>query len=328
MSPRERVLAGAIVGLLVLWGVWQAYTSYEAGYDRRVAQLRRLDDELFDQELAARGARQALQRLERYQAQSLPTDPDVAQSAYREWLIAAVADAGLELDTVKSTPTRRSLDGAATALEFDLSADGPAEAVARFLDAYYRLDTLHQITALNLRPAAGVDRPGDTWAMTLKSVTLSVEGAERTAGLPEAPREPSRLRLVSADAYVQSLAGRNLFASYTPPPPPRPDRPKVVKQAPKPKPKPTPPPFDDSEHTSLTGIVGSGDDRQAWILIRTTGKRLYLKAGDDFEVGTLKGRVQAVLPREMVVESPEGTTWRAELGDKLREAQAADAAGA
>lgn len=322
MNQREKVLAGAIVGLLFLWAGWRGYASYEDSYDRRVDQLRRLDDELFDQEMAGRAARQALARLERYQAQSLPTDPDVAQSAYREWLIAAVAEAGLELETVKSTPTRRSLDGAATALEFDATATGPAEAVARFLDAYYRLDALHQITVLNLRPAAGGSEPGDSWAMTFKSVTLSVEGAERTAGLPEEPREPRRLRLATADEYVESLVGRNVFANYTPPPPPRPDPPKVAKRPPPPK-KPEPPPFDDSEHSSLTGIVGAGENRQAWVLIRTTGRRLYLKAGDEFEIGTLKGRVQAVLAREMIVESEDGSTWRAGLGDKLREAQAA-----
>lgn len=324
MNQREKILAGSIVGLIALWGVWRGYSSYEDGYDSRVTQLRRLDDELFDQEMAAREARQALQRLDRYQKQSLPTDPDVAQSAYREWLIGAVADAGLELDTVKSTPTRRSLDGAATALEFDVTASGTSEAVARFLDAYYRLDVLHQIVVLNLRSAAGDSKPGQSWAVTLKSVTLSVEGAERAAGLPESPREPSRLRLASAEDYVESIAGRNLFANYTPPPPPRPERPKVAKKPPPTK-KPEPPPFDDSEHTSLTGIVGSGEDRQAWVLIRTTGKRLYLKAGDDFEIGTLKGRVQAVLPREVVFESADGSVWRAGLGDKLREAQAAAA---
>lgn len=324
MNQREKVLAGAIVGLLALWGVWRGYASYEDGYDRRVAQLRRLDDELFDQELAARGARQALGRLERYQTQSLPTDPDVARSAYREWLVEATAAAGLQLENVKSTPTRRSLDGAATALEFDFTATGSAEAVARFLDAYYRLDALHQLTLLNLRPDVGADRLGEAWALTAKSVTLSVEGAERSEGLPEKPREPVRLALADAEAYVESVTGRNLFASYVPPPPPAP--PKVArKPRPEKKTPPPPPPFDDSEHTSLTGIVGSGADRQAWIMVRTTGKRLYLKAGDDFEIGTLKGRVQAVLPREMVVESPDGSTWRARLGDKLREAQAGKA---
>ena len=328
MTAREKTLAGVIVGLLALWGAWRSYAAYEDGYDSRAAQLRRLDDELFDQNLAARGARQALGRLERYQEQSLPTDPDVARSAYREWLVEATAKAGLQLETVKSTPTRQSLDNAAIALEFDVDAKGPAEAIAVFLDAYYRLDVLHKITLLSLRPGSDAPRSGDVWAMTLKSVTLSVEGAERSSGLPESPREPSRLDLADAAAYSQSLGGRNLFASYEPPPPPRVDPPKVVrKEEPKETPPP-PPPFDDSEHTSLTGIVGAGEARQAWVFVRTTGERLYLRAGDEFEIGTMKGRVQAVLPREIVVESPNGSTWRVGLGDKLREAQQAAAASA
>ena len=322
MTQRERFLAGTIVGLLGLWGLWQGYLGYEAGYDRRAAEVRRLDDQLQDQTLAERVSRRAMERLERYQEQSLPSDPDVARSAYREWLIETAATAGLEVDNVKSSPSERDLDGAATALEFDLTGSGSPEAVTRFLDAYYRLDLLHQLTLLNVRPQPGADDGGATWGVTLKSVALSVAATTREAGLPEAEQAPARLSLASADEYVASVAGRNLLASYVPPPPPRPERPKVVRKPP--PPKPTPPPFDDATQTKLTGIVGAGDTRQAWVFVRTTGEQLRLRADDPIEVGTVKGRVQAVLPREVLVESADGSVWRFELGDTLREA--ADAA--
>lgn len=323
MNQREKALLGVIVGIAALWGLWKGYSAYESGYDRRVAAVRRMDDELFDQQMEARRAREALQRLETYQQQSLPTDPDVARSVYSAWLIETIQDSGLELASVKWASTRPYQD-AATALTFTAGASGPPEAVARWLDAYHRLDVIHQLTNLQLRPA---DEDGGTWNLSLTSVAMVVAGADREGGLPEEPRSPSRLRLDAADDYAASFAGRNLFAAYTPPPPPKPERTEVVRAAP--KPKPSPPPFDDAEHASLSGIVGTGERLEAWVVVRTTGETLRLHDGDPLDVGLLKGKVLSVNPDEIVVEAEDGFSWSATLGDKLREAeQAARKAGA
>lgn len=318
MTQREKTLAGAIIALVCLWGGWRWLGSYTDGYDQRVAELSRLDNDLFDEQMEARRAREALLRLERFQGQSLPSDPEVARSVYSAWLIDTIKGAGLDLGSVKWASTRRYED-AATALTFGVNASGSPEAVAKWLDVYYRLDALHQLTNLQVRPS---DESGDAWSLAFTTTALIVEGAQREAGLPETVPESSRLRLASADAYAESLAGRNVFASYTPPPPPQAERPNVASK-PRP-PKPTPPPFDDAEHAQLTGIVETGAELEAWVRIRTTGETLRLHAGDLLEVGLLKGTVQAVLPREMVVEGEDGVTWRAPLGAKLREAQAAD----
>lgn len=316
MTQREKTLVIAIAALGGLWFLWRGYDSYQQAYNDRVRDAQRLDDDLFDQQLEVRRGKQALRQLERYQSQSLPTDPDVARSDYSEWLKEAIQSSGLELGSVKWNSTRPEGD-AATALTFSANASGSPEGVVRLLDAYHRLDALHQLTNLQLRPT---DEEGDRWAITFTSVALVLDGAEREEGLPEEPLGPARLRLDSADEYVASVVGRNLFASYTPPPPPRPERPKVVRRDP--PPKPSPPPFDDAKHAQLTGIVG-GTRPEAWVIVRTTGETLRLHEGDELEVGLLKGRVQAVLPheREIVVESEDGGVWRAGLGDKLRDAE-------
>ncbi|QDT68719.1 hypothetical protein MalM25_16430 [Planctomycetes bacterium MalM25] len=319
MTQREKTLIIAIVTLGGLWFLWRGFDSYQQAYNDRVRDTERLQDELFDQQLEVRRGKQALRQLERYQSQSLPIDPDVARSDYSDWLKEAIQSSGLELGSVKWNATRPEGD-AATALTFSANAAGSPEGVVRLLDAYHRLDSLHQLTNLQLRPT---DEEGSRWAITLTSVALILEGAEREEGLPEEPIEPPRLRLATADEYVDSVVGRNLFTSYTPPPPPRPEKPKVVRRDP--PPKPSPPPFDDAKHAQLTGIVETGAQLQAWIRIRTTGETLRLHAGDELEVGLLKGRVQAVLPREIVVESEEGVVWRAALGDKLRDARSKSA---
>lgn len=316
MTPREKNLAAAILALICLWGGWRGWISYTEGYDQRVAEFSRLDNDLFDQQMEAKRARRALQRLERFQQQSLPADPEVARSVYSAWLVETVKSAGLELGSVKWASTRRYED-AATALTFGVNASGSPEAVARWLDAYYRLDALHQLANLQVRPA---NASGDVWSIALTSNALIIDGAQRERGLPEGPPESTRLRLATSDAYAESLAGRNVFASYTPPPPPRVDPPKVVSEARPTKAKP--PAFDDAEHAQLTGIVETGAELEAWVRIRTTGETLRLQAGDTLEVGLMKGTVQAVLPKAMVIEGEDGVIWRAPLGSKLREAQA------
>lgn len=320
MTQRERFLAGSIVLLIALWLGWQGWQSYQSAYDRRVSTRDQLDSALHDQELEALKGRDARRRLEALQEKSLPVDADVARSAYADWLKDAIREAGLELDSVRGVATRR-FGEAATELTFTAVASGPPESVVRLLDAYYRLDVLHQLTNLQLRPASD---SGDQWrVVTLTSAALVVDGAVREEGLPEAPRDPARLRLANADAYVRNVVGRNLFARYTPPPPPRPEPREVVR--PEPPPRKEPPPFDDSEHAKLTGIVRDGAQLQAWVLVRTTGEQLRLKVGDRFEVGSLKGTVKSVDPRRIVVTS-EGGEWTAALGDTLREAANAAAA--
>lgn len=317
MNQREKLLLAGIASLVAVWFGWGLLGSYQDGYDRRVRELAELDGSLFDAGVDARRARQSLHRLETYQGESLPSDPDVARSVYSAWLIDTIQKSGLELGSVKWASTRRYED-AATALTFTATATGKPESVVKLLDAYYRLGVLHQITNLQLRPAS---EEGAQLSVTMTSIAMIVSGATREAGLPEAPRDPTRLAKPAVDDYVTSLVGRNLFASYTPPPPPKPAPAAVVKETPKPKPSPTP--FDDAEHAKLTGVVRYGNAFEAWVTILTTGKRLYLRDGDALEIGQFKGRVDSVRQREMTVVADDGATFTMALGETLREAQKA-----
>ncbi|MEQ8848736.1 hypothetical protein [Botrimarina sp.] len=317
MNQRERFLVGVVVSIVVLWLGWQGWQSYQGAYDRRVSTVDQLEEALYDQELEVLRGREARERLELLQTRSLPADADVARSAYADWLKDTIRESGLELDSVRGVATRR-FDDAATELTFNAVASGPPEAVVRFLDAYYRLGVLHQLTNLQLRPA---DDTGERWrVVSLTSAALVVDGASREAGLPEEPREPPRLRLAEAAAYAERIGARNLFARYTPPPPPRPDPQPVARS----EPRPEPPPFDDAKHAKLTGIVRDGAELQAWVLVRTTGEQLRLKAGDKLEVGSLTGTVKSVGPREMTVESEAGQ-WAVSLSDDTLRQAADDA---
>jgi hypothetical protein len=85
--------------------------------------------------------------------------------------------------------------------------------------------------------------------------------------------------------------------------------------------RPEPPAFDDAKHAYVTGIVQVDGRLQAWITVRTTGEVLRLFEGDPVKVGLLEGKIVAIGPRMLVLESGEEQT-RVELGKNLREGKA------
>ena len=76
---------------------------------------------------------------------------------------------------------------------------------------------------------------------------------------------------------------------------------KIVDPPPKPKVE-TKPSFDDASQTLLTGLVQGGGEWTAWMNVRTRGKTLKLRVGDQFEIGTVKGTVTDVTARHVTLE--------------------------
>lgn len=73
-----------------------------------------------------------------------------------------------------------------------------------------------------------------------------------------------------------------------------------------PPPEPDPPPeklkFDDAKQTVLTGLTHGKGDWQAWMKVRTRGKTLKLRVGDEFEIGTVKGSVTEITAKFVELE--------------------------
>ncbi|TWT91899.1 hypothetical protein [Neorhodopirellula pilleata] len=95
----------------------------------------------------------------------------------------------------------------------------------------------------------------------------------------------------------------------------------VKTQEPPPPPKPTPPSpgFDDSTQTFLTALVHGRDDWTAWMSVRTRGQTLKLKVGDEFEIGTVRGKVTGVTSRSVMIEI-DGQSYELKPADKLSDA--------
>lgn len=302
---REKLLAAAVLGMLLLWGggkLWGRYSdSVAAKRSALIAARQRLDDARF----ALEEGQMATRRLERWRARSLPADREVAQSAYRVWLETNFKQAGLTIDDIQ--PSQRFAPAAGySAIGFTVTARGTIKSLTAFLREFYRSSLLQQITRLQLRP---------TTDPKLLNVTLQTEAlvlaGTASEGIPtevvERPKRPT------AAAYAESIDGRNLFSVYRPPRPAPP--PRVARAAP---PKPN---FDDAKFAYFTATIQVDGRYQAWIHVRTTNETLRLFAGDDVKVGLFDGKIVSIEPRSIVVKCDD-EELRVELGHNLREGKA------
>lgn len=95
---------------------------------------------------------------------------------------------------------------------------------------------------------------------------------------------------------------------------------KVVDPPKPPAPPPKKPQFDDASQTVLTALVQGGDDWTAWMNVRTRGKTLKLRVGDEFEIGSVKGKVVSVTPKFVELEMEEDRRFTLKPAGVLREA--------
>jgi hypothetical protein len=304
MNKREKILAGMVVFLAIAWGGKSLFERYGESIELSEKQLQDARDQLFNAEMTIKIGDRAMRQLDKWQTMSLPPDRDVALSLYRAWLLQKTGDAGLSVDDINPN-LRTTASTAFSSIGYMVEARGTLAAVTKFLFEFYRSEQLHQITKLNL-----VATPGSPeLRVSLQVEALILPGATHTDSLPDG--QSDRLQLAKLEDYEKNITGRDIFKTYTPPRPPRP--PRIVRTPPK------PPAFDDAAHAYVTGIVQIGPRLQAWITVRTTGEVLRLYEGDDFEVGDLKGKVESINSRMIVMKTDDEKPLRVQLGDSLRE---------
>ncbi|MEM6798174.1 MAG: hypothetical protein AAF589_01545 [Planctomycetota bacterium] len=308
MTDREKKLGLAVLAIVALWGAWQLWGQYSEALAQRKKDLQSAEVAYQSAKFDSLKALDDVNRLGEYRERSLPSDPQAAQLEYRAWLFDQLEEAGLAFDDVTLIDRRPGGD-AYTDLVYSATAEGDLGAVTRFLHAFYQAPMMHKLTTLKLTPGER-----GRLQVNLGVRALAVAGAEREDGLPAG--ESGRLLLADADAYVASIVQRDVFREYVPPrppPPPRKPRPVVKRDPPPPRPK-----FDDAAHAYLTGIVQSGDRLQAWINVRTLGETLRVFEGDPLSVGLLKGTVESISARRIVVVTPAGR-FATSLGSNLRD---------
>jgi len=283
---RKGLLLGvATVVLAMICGDWLWRNAVEGPTELRERRLAGLQRARQQRENALAQARKAGQQLAKWEAQSLPSDPEVARSLYQAWLLELVGFVELRNPNVDSgSPVSRK--GLYQTISFSVRGRGTLEQLTTFLFEFYSADHLHQIRSLSITPLQKSDQldlsisiEAAVLATATRRDRLSTERSDRLASEP------------LEDYYP--IARRNLFGFGGNP--------------------------DATDYTYLTAVVHVDDELEAWFTLRATDEVLKLREGQNLSIGQFRGTVREIEASDVVLES-EGERWLLTIGENLAQA--------
>jgi len=285
---RKNILLG-VLGIIVLLyaGDWLLKNALEGPLQERKRKIERLDADIKKKEAALARARQASKQLEIWEAQSLPSDSEVARSLYRAWLLELVVYVDLANPFVDSgEPLVRK--GMYRTISFSVRGRGTLDQLTTFLFYFYSANHLHQIRSLAITPLPKSDELD--LSITIEAVVLPT--ANRRDRLSAATSD--RLASASLEDY-QSISRRNLFGIGGNP--------------------------DATDYAFLTTVVYVDGQPEAWFTLRANDEVLRLREGQTLQIGQFSGTVAEIADSDVIIES-EGERWLLTIGDNLAQAYA------
>ncbi|MBI3836474.1 MAG: hypothetical protein HY288_00895 [Planctomycetia bacterium] len=287
MNKREMILAAGLGAIAAAYGGhWIYQASYETPLAERREETGRLREDIEKRKLDLARFQKASKELKHWQAQSLPSDTEVARSLYQAWLVGLVSSAGFSNPNVDSSePVTRK--GMYDALNFSVRSRGSLKQLTRFLFDFYRADHLHQIQSMSLTPVPRLEE---------LEIVLAIEAFS----LPEADRQKQLSmkvsdRLASENlAEYQAIVERNLFG--------------VGGNG-----------ADEADFAYLTAVIEVNGEPEAWFTLRASGKLLKLRRQQSFEIGQFKGTVAEIHGSEVVLLCDD-ERWLISVGENLMQA--------
>ena len=303
MQPREKLLAAVVGTLAVLAGLWFVGRNLQKSYSDRNNRIALLEKEISGKDDRVELGALASRRLEDFRKRSLPADAKLSQSLVQNWLLTLVDRAKLKGGDVKPIAAVSSR-GSFQLLRFTVRGQGSLPQIVEFLHSFYNQDYLHQAPVINLKRLEGSDQID----MTLSAEVAIVPGAAARPKIEDAPSD--RLAMKALADYRQAIVNRNVYAAYVPPRP-------VQSAGPRTDPA-KPDPYDDAQQAIVTAILDEGGSPQAWVSVRTSGKWLKLREGEEFSVGSMKGTITRIGPQEVEILA-DGKRRLIALGKSLHE---------
>lgn len=290
MSQNRQKILLAVLGVLLVYfgGEWAWQNAIQGPLDSRRAKIQRLERDLEKRQKELAKARQAVKELEQLEEQSLPSDPQVARSLYRAWLIQLVTRVGFANRNVEAgEPVNRR--GLFQSILFTIQARGNLEQLTRFLHDFYRAGHLHQIQSLSITPLSG---PGQLdLSLVVEALVLPLE------------KEKDQLNQATSDRLAWErfedyavIPRRNLFGAVAT--------------------------IDPVNHTVVTAIQHVDGKPQVWLTVQTEDRVLKLKPGESFQIGAFAGRVVEIEDDDVVFEAAGGQRWLVSFGESLAQSLA------
>lgn len=285
-EPRQKILVG-LLGAMVLYfgGEWAWRKAVQDPLGARQLRIERLEGEIEKRDKALAQARRDGKDLEVWEDQSLPSDPQVARSLYRAWLLQLVGKVGLANRNVEAgEPVSRR--GIYQSITFTVQGRGTLDQLARFLYAFYRAGHLHQIHSVAITPLSSAGQLELSLVIEALVLPLTNEKEELSQATSD------RLAYEKLDDYAV-IPRRNLFGSTGI--------------------------SDPTDHAFLTAIQSVDGRPEAWFTLRTENKVVKLKPGEGFQVGLFAAKLVEIEGDDVVLES-DGQRWLVSLGESLAEA--------
>jgi hypothetical protein len=289
MTQREKMLAGAVAAVGVLWGGMRGLDRYRTAVDRNEGIASKAKNDLDDAEFAVQRGMKAKQRLIEWGKRSLPTDRDVAESLYQDWIRKELAAAGLTIEQVTDkTLNRRAAHYGELSVE--ARANGTLEQFSNFLYKFYAAPHLHRLSAATLTPSEN----GAKLAIVLGIDALILAEGPRKA---ELSTEAEQKLPATQEEFKTHLVSRNVFAPHTP----------------------GDPNAGQAGGAEASTIVSDGDGGyHLWVHTESPDKTHKFKVGDKVEFAGFKGTLVAIDGEQLVAtfEKSDGKV-EVRLGQKL-----------
>jgi hypothetical protein len=288
MTSREKTLIGAVAAAGVLWFGTQGLTRYRETVERNTNVQMEAERALSEARAAELRGQRARKQVNDWRSQSLPTNRDVAESLYQDWLRAQLTGAGMTVTQIadKSGSARNPQFGE---VAIEVRADGALPQLTDFLHRFYSGPHLHRISSATITAADG----GQKLSLTMTAAALILPDVKRTDKLAEGDPRPIE-GVKSLDEIRQRLVDRNVFVAYTP---------KSAGEA-----------TADSNAaeveftTTVSGVYGDYgvEGWQFWVRNKKSGQVSRFLKGDAVEFGSFKGKVIEIENRRVVIETDKG----------------------
>lgn len=290
MTQREKILAGAVGLMVVAWFGSSALTRYRDAVETNRTKLRDAEQQVSQARTAKLRGQRALTKLRRWQKQALPTNADIANSLYQDWLQKQFTEAGLKVSDIKSSAGLRGPNDRTQQFTFAVTATGQMSQLVDFLSRFYRAGHLQRISRASLSPA----KEGNDLAISLTVDAMSMSDSPRADSLSDLE---SNLPLPSLTEFQAAIAKRDLFSSAL-----------------------ASKPVNEADQALVSGMTLGEKGWQMSIRIKDSGRMLYFRAGDAIQVGTFTGKVSEIDGRRALVEK-DGRQMQVQLGQTLGQAQ-------
>lgn len=283
---RNKLLYLGLAAIAACFGgdfLWRVYV--EGPLEQKRTLKTQTEEQLKKKKKDLAKAKAAIKKLEIWEESSLPSDPEIARSLYRTWLLELVEKSEFQKANVDSGPAT-SRKGYYEALAFSVRGKGTLQHVVRFLFDFYRAGHLHRIQQLSLTP---LGKSG------LLDVIITVEALI----LPGTDRTDKLSTLSSHRLHHDSLADygiiaqRNIFG--------------VGGES------------DPAHQAFLTAVTQDEGEPEIWITIRGKDKLLKLQIGSEFEIGRFNGTIIDILDGDVIFESGD-ERWLLSVGEPLSDA--------